>query len=318
MIPLKNLLHTGVTLGQSAQDRRTIIITNYLSVILPGIVFCLLIYRVTVIGSSRVTDLLVVGFLLFTPLLLNRLRLYSLSQVVISLIPFCFLWFISWQGLNRRGSVDVFMYDGLRLYMIASGIIPYLIFNWSRPAVSLLCTIPTIASLVFIDTIFSNMAGKEVAGTDFGLVPIRTWIAYTIISSGGLVLQYIIYRNDLFNEALVSELKAKNEELEASRQALNSINLDLESAVLQKTHSLKLKNQALVKFAYANAHHIRGPLARILGLIQISKIDTSTDIHDLFEKVKSESEEMDTIVRGISNELDNLSHEDRGQPKDEA
>jgi signal transduction histidine kinase len=208
------------------------------------------------------------------------------------------------------------MYDGLRLYLIASGIIPYLIFNWSRPAVSLLCTIPTIMSLVFMDVIFSGMAGREVSGADFGLVPIRTWIAYAIISSGGLVLQYIIYRNDLFNEALVSELKAKNKELEASRQTLNSINLDLENAVLRKTHSLKVKNQALVKFAYANAHHIRGPLARILGLIQISKLNASTSIHDLFDKVKSESEAMDTIVKSISGELDNLSLDDEGEQEE--
>ena len=120
----RDFLNSGITPHQSVQQRRTIIIVNYLSVILPFIVFSLMLYRIFVIGSTRVLDLLVIALLLSTPLLFNRLKLPSIAQILVCLIPLGLLWYISLRGFLARGTVDIFMYDGLRLYVLATGIFP--------------------------------------------------------------------------------------------------------------------------------------------------------------------------------------------------
>lgn len=96
----------------------------------------------------------------------------------------------------------------------------------------------------------------------------------------------------------------QNNELEASRNELNEINQNLESIVEQRTNNVKQKNEYLVKYAYTNAHHVRGPLARILGLLQLAKLEGGVDYPFLFDKIEEQSKEIDTVLRTINKELE--------------
>ncbi|HSY62692.1 MAG TPA: hypothetical protein VK796_12495 [Cytophaga sp.] len=96
----------------------------------------------------------------------------------------------------------------------------------------------------------------------------------------------------------------QNNELVEKRNELNEINQNLESIVEQRTNNVKQKNEYLVKYAFTNAHHVRGPLARILGLLQLAKLEGETDYPFLFNKIEEEAKEIDAVLRTINKELE--------------
>jgi len=138
----------------------------------------------------------------------------------------------------------------------------------------------------------------------------RSMIAYFIISAGCFTFQSIIIQNDKFNRRLLSELKEKTEEIEAQNEELiqgqdklNEVNQHLEDLVDKKTENIKTQNEKLIKYAFTNAHHVRGPVARILGLLQLYRMDTDLNYPWVFEKIEEETKQIDEIIKGIGNDL---------------
>jgi hypothetical protein len=72
----------------------------------------------------------------------------------------------------------------------------------------------------------------------------------------------------------------------------------------ERTTKVKKQNELLVKYSYTNAHHLRGPVARLLGLAAISKIDKTMDVVDIIDKMVIQANEIDTVVKQINTELE--------------
>lgn len=100
------------------------------------------------------------------------------------------------------------------------------------------------------------------------------------------------------------EIETQNEELLQSQENLFQLNNHLESLVDARTKVVKDQNERLVRYAYTNAHHLRGPVARLLGLIQLSKMEVNLDHYFLFQKMEEQAHEIDEVVRSINKELD--------------
>lgn len=142
-----------------------------------------------------------------------------------------------------------------------------------------------------------------VAGVTYGIL-------YWVIAYSSKILKN---RYDLMVESLAlknlelhqkaAEIEAQNEELVQSQENLFQINSHLETMVEARTHEVKKQNEQLIKYAYANAHHVRGPVARMLGLIQLSRMDSGLEFPFLFEKLEEQAIEMDEVVKTINKEL---------------
>lgn len=100
------------------------------------------------------------------------------------------------------------------------------------------------------------------------------------------------------------EIETQNEELLQSQENLFQLNTHLESIVDARTQEVKNQNERLIRYSYANAHHVRGPVARVLGLIQLSKMDVNLDYPFLFQKIEEQTREIDEVVKGINRELE--------------
>lgn len=74
--------------------------------------------------------------------------------------------------------------------------------------------------------------------------------------------------------------------------------------VAARTAEVTRQNETLIRYAYANAHHLRGPVARALGLIQLSRIDSALDCPYILQKVEEQVAEIDAVVKDINRELD--------------
>lgn len=101
-----------------------------------------------------------------------------------------------------------------------------------------------------------------------------------------------------------NEIELKNKELLKIQEDLNTLNADLEKIVDERTEKVKRQNELLMKYTFTNAHHLRAPVARLLGLASISKIDPQLDPHDIVEKMVVEATEIDTVIKKINADLE--------------
>ncbi|MBL7841965.1 MAG: hypothetical protein JNJ75_17590 [Cyclobacteriaceae bacterium] len=84
-------------------------------------------------------------------------------------------------------------------------------------------------------------------------------------------------------------------------RSLKKFSLLLEEKVQERTRELTLRNNQLSEYAFINAHKLRAPLARILGLTELmAREEHSQEIIRLNRLLKNESESLDLIIRSIS------------------
>ncbi len=100
-----------------------------------------------------------------------------------------------------------------------------------------------------------------------------------------------------------NEIAAQNEELLQIQDNLNELNVDLERLVNERTEKVRVQNDILLKYSYRNAHDLRGPVARLLGLASLVKLE-SPPAHDfIMEKMVEQAHEIDHVVKQINVEL---------------
>ena len=86
---------------------------------------------------------------------------------------------------------------------------------------------------------------------------------------------------------------------------ISASNESLESKVQERTRVLNEQNQKLTEYAFVNAHLLRGPLCRIMGLSELIKSEKCADeIPKLAILLDSSVQELDEVVRKITAILD--------------
>src|SRR5258707_2313091 len=116
------------------------------------------------------------------------------------------------------------------------------------------------------------------------------------------------------NEEIVSQreevmaqrdsLAEKNLEIEKVNQQMAEVNATLEELVDQRTQVLQKQNRKLSEYAFFNAHKLRQPLARIMGVVNLLK--TNADHKEqptILAHLSKSSEDLDAVVRSISDTL---------------
>lgn len=108
-----------------------------------------------------------------------------------------------------------------------------------------------------------------------------------------------IVRNNEKLRALDQELAQKNEKLAHQQAKIQLLNIDLEKMIEQEVEKTKEKNRKLAEYAYINAHHLRGPLCRIMGLTYLMT-ETTPENPQLPHTIKKRAEELDKIIKQIN------------------
>lgn len=113
--------------------------------------------------------------------------------------------------------------------------------------------------------------------------------------------------NDLNGKA--NELEMRNNELVQIQNNLNGLNLNLEKIVNERTEKIRQQNEVLIKYSYANAHHLRGPVARLLGLASVYRLGAGIEVDFIIEKMVDQANEIDMVVKQINKDLE-MNHTD--------
>jgi signal transduction histidine kinase len=79
------------------------------------------------------------------------------------------------------------------------------------------------------------------------------------------------------------------------------MNSSIEQILQKQNLELEKKNKALDEYAFINSHQLRAPVARILGLVELcSHMELPPEAQEIIARMKSESENLDAVVRNIS------------------
>lgn len=108
---------------------------------------------------------------------------------------------------------------------------------------------------------------------------------------------------DLVRER-TEELSSTVEDLNHANEELTSMNDGLDLMVKNRTAELEERNYQLTEYAFINSHLLRAPLARVLGLTDLIRMEsTDPKTQDLMNKLFNSCEELDEIIKLMSTQL---------------
>ncbi|MDX1628743.1 MAG: hypothetical protein R3345_08585 [Fulvivirga sp.] len=122
-----------------------------------------------------------------------------------------------------------------------------------------------------------------------------------------LYLVQLTYRRSLekANKNLELIVKKRTRELIETNEELKSLNENLEEKVEERTKKIESQLNQMIKYAHMNAHEVRAPLARILGLLELTKKETDPKLkEELLVKLEKNSVELDTIIKKMNRLLE--------------
>jgi signal transduction histidine kinase len=288
-------------------ERRKVFLTNAMSLFLALVMILVLLNDVfnteNYLAAYRRTAVLVL-----MPLIpfLNAKRLSKLSKSIFLFLPgFILLGVPIIIGDFYPGQFIWFQYAGAIFCSI-----PVILFNQDKERIFIaIFFILYLAVTLFIDKVLLFYAEPPEAMqelvtnfTDFKLPPL-----FVAFFSTTTLLWYnrTNFRYERRLKSTNKELQETQEELIAKNEEYEAINKNLEALVEERSKLIDSKNKQIIDYANINAHKVRGPLARIMGLINISHFSNDPkDLKNLFEKLRPPSEELNVIIGEINKTLD--------------
>ena len=162
-----------------------------------------------------------------------------------------------------------------------------------------------VVALIILNTIFViEVKGAVTAAITYStLYFILTYATWVLKANYDKMNKSLIATNRELHEKTI-EIAAQNQELLQTHDDLNVLNSDLEKIVNERTAKIRLQNQILMKYSYANAHHLRGPVARLLGLASIYRLEPTPDPDFIISKMVEQAYEIDSVIKQINTDLE--------------
>ncbi|MBL0764204.1 ATP-binding protein [Marivirga atlantica] len=298
-IYISPLFSSGVNAAIDAEQRRKVFLTNAISLSIVVFSFIILINDYFIVhnylaGHRR---LILIIALLSVPLF-NKLGFHALAKSVLIISP-------GFAIIIIPVMVKDFFPGQLLWFHYGTAIMtsfPFILFHYKRERV--LCVILFLAYLfltIFIDRIllyynpvqygFEN----ELANfTDYKIPPIflSVFLSSVVLWFNNVNIRYAT-KLKLVNQ----ELKNTNEELLTKSEQLDDLNKNLEKLVIERSAEIRTKNKQIIEYAHLNAHKVRGPLARIIGLLNLTKHTTDQEeIKELIAKMDFSAQELNEII----------------------
>lgn len=113
----------------------------------------------------------------------------------------------------------------------------------------------------------------------------------------------VIFLFRIFHVKKVSNkiLEEKNADLAIQKQHIEYFNKNLESLVDERTAEFRHRNKQLERYAFINAHEVRAPLARILGLMHLHELDIKEQEQTkIFSRMQESAKELDEVVKNMN------------------
>lgn len=135
-------------------------------------------------------------------------------------------------------------------------------------------------------------------------------LSYLLVNSVDKLIDKLSKANILIAEqkeemaAINEELSETNQSLQAVNQKMVNLNDALEMKVQERTKEIEERNEKLESYAFYNAHKLRGPYCRILGLISLRKIVEVEEREEIDRLLDQCMLELEQVIREIQEIVD--------------
>jgi signal transduction histidine kinase len=324
-------MFTPVTESSDALQRN-VKIANLIALIFAVLTLVLLLVTLWLFGTSASTPFTFLTSLLYLlVIVLNRFGFSNIGRIFLcALLPIITLYVTIL--LKASGThTDILYYDS-RIILLASGLVPCLVFN-ARERFKLYGLLSfTLLCLILFDPIHEMFGQgyyqKGFSGESYYYINHISVITFLAISVSALILKIISERaeeqsiklvqdKERINESLQktnSELKLANAIIQNQRNELKEHNRQLEQIVQEKGRNLVDANEELIKhnhelqqFSYTISHNLRAPVARLLGLtnlLSMKHYDVSEEMQEMIRLIKESSLEFDGVIRDLNKIID--------------
>ncbi|HCM75213.1 MAG TPA: hypothetical protein DIS90_02440 [Cytophagales bacterium] len=320
--------YNGLGTVKNSIELQSLLITNRILAI--SLVLCSVIGVLLGLRQWNYEPVLVLSFSLLFLFLMVLMHLQYFNTVRLTLCTIIPLLVVGMSIVSKiipDEEVTDSEYFDYRYVLIAASIIPPLVFGFSRKWFLFIGILPFLFAFVFFDW-FHNILNVGYYQIDHSLpsYQISQWIAtimFLVILTGVLVLRRTSDTILNMNSILIRNLNEANNQLEVQRtkiekanarisyqnEELNRINGQLVNKVSVTNSQLEESNTELVKhnnelqqFSYTISHNLRGPVASILGLINLIKAhdpEQSETLVHLHKAAKSLDETITDLGRII-------------------
>src|SRR5688572_17164678 len=98
------------------------------------------------------------------------------------------------------------------------------------------------------------------------------------------------------------KLLHQNQQLYDQQVELNILRNNLEKIISGKIMESRTQAEILKEYSFVNSHHVRAPLARVLGLIDLIEVENqrNNSSSKVLHNIKTDAEELDVILRKIN------------------
>jgi signal transduction histidine kinase len=312
--------------------QRNVRIASLIALIFSILAFVLLLATVALFGTSVSTPFtLLTSFVYLSVIVLNRSGFINVGRILLCAFLPVITLYITYILKASASHTDILYYDS-RLILLASGLVPCLVFNvrergklYGLLSFNLLC-------LVMFDPIHEFFGQgyyqKGFTSESYYYINHISIIVFLAISGSGLILKIISERAEEHNISLIrekeninqslektnSDLKMANAIIKNQRNELTEHNRQLEKLVQEKSRKLIDANEELIKhnhelqqFSYTISHNLRAPVARLLGLtnlLSMQNLGTSEELQKLVRLIKNSSLEFDGVIRDLNKIID--------------
>lgn len=121
-----------------------------------------------------------------------------------------------------------------------------------------------------------------------------------------LLVMYVFKSGYERNHRLLTD---QHELLAQQKEEIEGINNNLEQLIVDRTEKLKDHEARISQAAFINAHRVRSPLARILGLLNLIEFETDkrAACEEYLPLMKSNAEELNEMLREVSVTLSGIN-----------
>ena len=268
--------------------------------LIPATVFCIIILIQNIIVGNSIVIPLSMGVVMGSLLLLihYRPRLFFFALV--------FMFIATYIGtistFINRGEME-----GLGPFLFIVGLVVNIILfhGWMRKVAVGLILAALITLIYYQETLGLVGSGQNYVSTMRVSFP----FILVLLSAILIYLKNHLHKSRRQLEETIAKLKELNdqlysqsEELTSKKNELENLNVNLESVFAERSREINLRNEELSEYAYVNAHLLRAPLARVLGLTNLLEHSGALE-HSTISAIKFQAEETDSIVRKINKVL---------------
>jgi signal transduction histidine kinase len=187
---------------------------------------------------------------------------------------------------------------GFDYIFYAIGLLPMLFFHRGMYYISLF--VISIITMMAMQYAYAFIEPVAVIQGDF--------IFYWNMFFTGALIFFVMFIFKTGYERTQKKLLEQHDIILHQKEEIEGINNNLEQIIVDNTEKLKDQEARITNFAFINAHKVRSPLARIIGLLNLISLENNkaTVFEDYLPILKSNADELNDRLQEVSQTLNGI------------